>query len=593
MNVTAHNISNADIPGFSRQVAVARAGNPLSLNDGRGMYGTGSQVTGINQIRDRFLDNKFWGQRAILGQFEVKHIQLNFIETVFNELPGVGVMNAFQTFFRGMQDLTTGAQEPTFRTGVITAAETLTEMVRMNAQALQRQQSDINREVNDVVTTINSLGSQIAALNRQINMFEVDGSNANDLRDQRALLIDNLSQFVNVQVEERDMSRPGVPNDRQTTVMINGVDFVNHDRIERLRVIPRTAEERRNEMDIDGLYDIGIGTTRFNIYSPTLGGQLRGLIDVRDGNNGFPTMFVVYERDADGNYVLDASDNRIPTGHNATYGTGDRINTSRFKGIPFYMNQLNELVRTFSSAINEGRNAQGELIGGTTGHIFGYDGDGRNLSTMFFTFQNAQLGSTVPLGQYAEVSHLRRWIIEAPTDSTFNQDVLIGLTANEARALLPAGYSIAEDASGNPLFRLDMSGLNALNFAVNPDLLRDPTFLAASTNANIGAANNDVIMGFNVINNDRGLFREGRLIDFIIATSNHLAIDTRQARNFRESYIEISMQTHNHRLSIKGVDTNEEMMNLIRFQTMFTAASRLVNVLDSIYDTLINRLGNM
>jgi flagellar hook-associated protein 1 FlgK len=52
------------------------------------------------------------------------------------------------------------------------------------------------------------------------------------------------------------------------------------------------------------------------------------------------------------------------------------------------------------------------------------------------------------------------------------------------------------------------------------------------------------------------------------------------------------MQTHNQRLSVKGVDINEEMMDLVRFQTMFQAASRLINVIDSIYDTMINRMGN-
>jgi flagellar hook-associated protein 1 FlgK len=417
-------------------------------------------------------------------------------------------------------------------------------MVRKNAQSLQRQQADINREVADVVNIINSLGSQIQALNLQIVKFEMDGSNANDLRDQRNLLIDNLSQYVNVQVEERDFSRPGIPIDRRTTVMINGQDFINHDFISRLQIHPRPAGSERNEMDVVGLYDISIGSAPFNIYSSTLSGQLRGLIDVRDGNNGVSTTL---------------------------NQAGAPYRTNNFKGIPFYMNQLNHLVRTFASAINEGRNAQGELIPGTLGHIFGYNGNGQNLSTMMFTFQRSDSDL------YADVEHLRLWLLDDGTTSD--------------AATPPA--NVQTDDYGNPIFVLDMSQMNALNFTVNPQLLLDPAYLAASSNHNLGQANNDVILGFGVINNDRSLFREGRLIDFIIATSNHLAVDNNQARNFRLSYNEITMQTHNHRLSIKGVDSNEEMMQLIRFQTMFTAASRLVNVLDSVYDTLINRLGNI
>jgi flagellar hook-associated protein 1 FlgK len=128
---------------------------------------------------------------------------------------------------------------------------------------------------------------------------------------------------------------------------------------------------------------------------------------------------------------------------------------------------------------------------------------------------------------------------------------------------------------------------------INPELLDDPSLLAASSNQNIGQANNDIIHGFLAVGNDTSLFREGRLIDFIIATSNHLAVDNNQASMFRESYYEIVNQTQNHRLSVKSVDTEEEMMNLVRFQNMFMATSRLINVIDTIYDTLINRLGNM
>jgi flagellar hook-associated protein 1 FlgK len=569
LNVTSHNVANAEIPGFTRQVAQMRAGRPLTMNDGRGMYGTGSQVTSVIQIRDRFLDRKYWGQNSIYGQFASVNTHLGFVETVFNQLPNVGVKRTFNGFFSTLQDLTTRAHEPTFRTNVATNAHSLTEQVRQNAFALQRQQLDLNREFSDVITTINSLGQQISDLNRQIHIFERDGSNANDLRDQRALLIDELSGLVNVQVDERDFSRPGMENDRRLTVMINGYDFVDHTRFNRLALVARDnihderSGVRQNEMDVAGLYDVFFEATgsRFNIHSQTLSGKLRGIVDVRDGNGGQVTV---------------------------TGSPSDGI-TSNFKGIPFYMNQLNHLIRTFARAMNEGRNTNGDQIPGAIGHIFGFDANGNNRNALFFTFEHPLTGNPGLVTDSANPAlSLRRWIMGDASGNPL-RDAAGNFILSDA---IDPPATVARDSTGNPLFTIDYSQFNALNFIVNPELITDPSLLAASSNHNVGQANNDVIHGFLAVGNDKSLFREGRLIDFIIATSNHLAVDNAQAGMFRESYHEITMQTHNHRLSVSSVDTEEEMLNLVRFQNMFIATSKLINVIDTVYDTLINRLGN-
>ena len=575
LNVISHNIANAGIPGFSRQVAQAQANIPLSLNDGRGMYGTGSRVTGIIQIRDHFLDRQFWSQRAVLGANIARNNHLSFTETVFNDLNNAGVHRSFTDFFARMHNLTENTSGATLRNGVITQAETLAEMINHNARALQRQQADINREVSDTVGIINSLGAQITSLNVQIRIFEQDGSNANDLRDQRALIIDQLSELVNITVEELDFSGPGNPNDRRLIVMMNGHDFIQNDILNRLTVVQRTPEQRRNEMDIDGLYDIRFGNgSPFNIYSRTLGGTLRGLIDVRDGNGGHATMHV----------------------------GGNPLHTSHFCGIPFYMNQLNLLVRTFATAMNEGRNIALERIDGTTGHIFGFDSNGNNTQTMLFDFVHPLTGEAAVLIERdaagdpvpdADNNGIRRWLLINPDGNFVAMDSFMYNVPTLAD--LPAGYTLHHDDHGNPLFTLDLSHMNALNFRVNTKLTASggDQFLATRSSMDTGASDNDIILGFNKIGIDPTLFRQGRLIDFIIATSNQLAVDRNQAIRFHASYEEISMRTHNLRLAVKDVDINEEMMNLVRFQTMFTAAARLVNVMDNVYDTLINRLGNI
>lgn len=561
LTVVSHNLANAEIPGYSRQVTLQRASRPLSMFNGRGMYGTGSEVYGVIQIRDKYLDNKYWSQKTNLGEYTAKNAHLSLVETVFNDANDSGVQSAFTTFFSRLQDLSRPEAVPdaTYRTNVISAAETLANLVRTNAEALQKQQRDINQEISDVVSRINSLGTQIASLNKQITQYELDGSMANDLRDNRALLVDQLSEYVNVKVEELDYSTPSSPNDKRFTVMINGYDFVNNTSVHPLVCVPRdlpatvkttggytiTPGEKHNDMDVAGLYDLYFEDTGslFNIYSNSLKGTLKGLIDMRDGNNTFGT---VHDPNADPQYT--AADREY------------YYQTTNYKGIPFYLNKLNVLVRTFAKAVNVGLDVNNQPIPEVNGHVNGYDYDG-NPGQLFFTYSSSNGNPGTGL----------------PADF---QGIIPELDSNGV-------------PTGNYLDDTKYTSLNCLNFAVNPNLTQADGWrlLACSSDPNAGISNNDIILGFGKINNYSSLFKEGKLMDFIIGTTDHLSIDRRQARNFEESYTDITVATDNQRLSVSGVDMNEEMTAMVKYNQLYQACAKLVNVINGIYDTMINRLG--
>ena len=515
LNVTSHNVANYSTPGFSRQVTVQSAVRGMHLRNGQGMFGMGSVVHNVIQMRDQFIDRRFWNQNSILGEFAVKAPQLSLMEAVFNDLSDSGVRASFEDFFSRLQDLTREAHDPTFRLNVVMVGETLADMIRNNAQSLQRQQQDLNGEVRAVVTEVNSLGQQITMLNQQIRQFEFDGSNANDLRDQRALLIDRLSELVNVEVSEENFSHAtGINNDNRLSISINGHDFVNHLSVHPLELVPRTPEQRRNEMDVDGLYDIRFANgSPFNIYSRTLRGTLKGLIDVRDGNGGSNT------------YVWNENDGEFVPGQS----------TSSFKGIPFYMNRLNYMVRVFAAAINDGYDVNGDPIPGSPGHRNGYALNG-NTGLAFFTWTHPATGDTI-------------------------------------------------DSFG------DIRYLNALNFNINQVLMDSPHLLQASKSPTDGESDPSIILGFINVGNFPSLFREGQLMDFMIATAGHLAIDIRQAERFMNNYNEMTMATQNQRLSISGVSMNEELLNMVRFNQLFQNNARMISTMNDVYDTLINRLG--
>ncbi|MCL2352605.1 MAG: flagellar hook-associated protein FlgK [Firmicutes bacterium] len=524
LDVVSHNVANAAAPGYSRQVARQRASEPMPLYNGKGMVGTGSEVYGVGQIRDFYLDKKYWAEASVLGEYGAKTVNMAQLQSLLaeqfaqSEGQNTGVVSAINDFFARVQDLTTTANDSTYRLNAIQSAQSLAKLINNAASEMIKQQRDMNAELSALVTQINSVGEQIAGLNRQISKFEADGSNANDLRDERARLVDELSKYVNTEVRETDYSLPGRPNDKRFSVLINGFDFVNHYDVQTLATVARDPALRLNSTDADGLYDVVFAGTnvKFDLYHPSLRGQIKGIADVRDGN---------------GRGVPDTD----PAGA-----------VSGFKGVPYYMAKLNVLARTLARALNEGVTLDGTPIPGVTGHVYGYDLNGRRSGALFFTYAD---GAATPVN-----------------------------------AVL--------DAAGNLVAGPDYTLMTGLNLTVSPELLRDPALLNCTADPTAGESAQDLMRGFVNVSSFRSLFREGKLNDFAAGVNGEIGIDQMHAQRFEASYGDVTASVNNRRLSVSGVDLNEEMINMVRSQQLYQAAAKLINVIDSVYGTTVNSLGN-
>ncbi|MDR3239379.1 MAG: flagellar hook-associated protein FlgK [Clostridiales bacterium] len=515
--VTSHNIANAAEPGYCRQLGLQRATTPLGFNDGRGMVGTGSEVYGVAQARDIFLDKKYWEQRGVRGEYLGKTTQLSMMENVFNEMGGSdGLASALDDFFAKASDLSTTTNDSTYRINLIQTANTLAEMINTEAMALRKQQIDANAEIAIVAEQINSLGVQIASLNKQIALLEADGSSANDLRDERARLVDELSELVNLEAKELDYTLISGRKAKRYVVMINGYDFVNQYEVNPLAVEERPAAGKKNPMDAEGLYDIHFtgSSAPFDLYHLRLKGQLKGLIDIRDGNG-------------------------------AASVPGSQATVS-YKGIPYYMNRLNNLVRTLAKAIDEGMypndpNDPRLPIQDVVGHVNGWNLMGDQPGTLFFTYEGG------------------------PEALSF------GVSGPDDTGLYEA--------------------MDCLNFQVNPALRANPALLNCSASETQGESAYDVTKSFSLVKADPSLFKEGKLLDFVTGLSSEMGIDAAQAAKFEARYEDVAVSIDNQRIAVSGVDLNEEMIFMIKNQQLYQAAARLVNTINGIYDFMINRMG--
>lgn len=515
--VTAHNVANVNTVGFSRQQANIRAGTPLNTFSSAGMLGSGSEMRGVTQIRNFHLDNRFRAESSVLGRYHAISIGLTISEAIFAVFDGANQSNYFNDFFDSVQTLSTNPTDPSMRQNVIQSTDNLTRLVQSQAEALRRQQLDINAEIGATVRQINILGEQLQRVNSQIDFAEINGNRANDLRDRRALILDELSDLVNINVSEEI-----IEGRERLIVHIDGQLFVSHDQVINLSIERR--EEPLNPHDVHGLYTIvmshGDAVIEFNyLNSRTLSGLLGGLIEVRDGNSAVRT---------EGEYA------------------GRTYSPINFRGVPFYKMRLNNMINDFANAVNFGINHEGHAIEGLEGgHVGARDFAGNVTGIPFF----------VPLDSNGEI------------------------------------IRITDDAS-DYYGEIDFSAISIFNIAINPEIVQNPALLATHNSDYFeGESANNFLIALSALQNDRTVFAEGSISDVITTVMAELAGDLNRANTFYDTQESVVMVIHNHRLSVKSVSLNEETNTLLLFQAQFVALARMITVMDSIYDTMINRMG--
>src|SRR5699024_10179737 len=218
---TGHNISNVNTEGYSRQRVNFEATTPFPVPSRfqpqlPGQMGTGVQIESVQRMRDQFLDAQYRSEHSKLGYWTTKQEALSRMENLLNEPSDTGLSNRMDLFWQSLQDLAdhpenTGARAVVGQRG-LALAETYNHLSQ-NLGAIREDLKNqlINSVDNDlsegnVTSEINLLLNNINELNKNIQEIEPHGYVANDLYDQRDRLIDELSNYMNIEVTYRDSS---------------------------------------------------------------------------------------------------------------------------------------------------------------------------------------------------------------------------------------------------------------------------------------------------------------------------------------------------------------------------------------------------
>jgi flagellar hook-associated protein 1 FlgK len=207
ISTTGHNIANANTKGYSRQKVNFTASTPIETPGMNrsvtpGQLGTGVTFDSIKRVREGFLDDQFRNEAQSHGSWSVQKDTLGKLETIFNEPSDQGLRSVIDQFWNGWQDLSREPDNLTARAVVKERSLAMMDAFKHTDTKLKELSEDLTTGIEIKTTEANTYITQIAELNQEIRRIEALGDNANDLRDQRDVLTDDLSKIVEINVRE-------------------------------------------------------------------------------------------------------------------------------------------------------------------------------------------------------------------------------------------------------------------------------------------------------------------------------------------------------------------------------------------------------
>lgn len=205
MDVTGHNIANANTPGYRRQEVVSVAGSPASgtigiLGSGVPQLGTGVMVHSIRQAQTDFLDSQIRLSCQSSGSWSAKNTALGQLETILGEPGENGLSAILSKFWNSWEDLSASPESAAARTAVAESGEILADRIRNLHYNLRTAQTNADIKVTNIVKDINIMAQEIARINEQITQPVSNVYQPNDLLNRRDMLLEQMSQMVDIQV---------------------------------------------------------------------------------------------------------------------------------------------------------------------------------------------------------------------------------------------------------------------------------------------------------------------------------------------------------------------------------------------------------
>ena len=602
ITTAGHNISNANTEGYSRQRVQMKEFDPLYKPDleraeRAGMIGQGIDTQSINRIRDELLDGRIVAQANQESYWQTRSDYYTMLEQIYNEPADISIRSNMDKFWESWQDLSLNPESQAARQAVVTRGVTLTDSIKQRWEGLSGVGNLLDGDIEATMRQVNSYSRQIADVNAEIVRSRAMGDNPNDLLDRRDLLVDKLSQLVNVTTDQRDSD--------EFEVHVDGRVLVQGSVAREFALTPK--------YDDTGYSKIVWADTGNDAHFS--GGKLGALVELRD-------VDVRKEIQSLNTMTMNFSDLVNDVHRNA-------VGANKVTGLDFFVQH--SFVENANG--NFDRNGDGEL---DTSYIFRFSGNNSlDLQEQVgfegvMKFSGANGDVEIPYYHTDTVET----VIARINDSTSevkayldknNHLVLKGTTALSEenpdfviRHVEDSGYFLAGYAGilrgAGEEFAYDFNQADAVNalsegsqyavspvfnpsayVEVNPKIRNDVMNVAAGiADSSQGAATGDgrAAVEIAAIRNSQVMVGGSKTFDDYFADAvTNVGLMGEQAEMNLLSQNAIMDDLRGLRDSISGVNIDEELADILKFQHGYNAAAKFITVWDNLVDTVINRLG--
>ncbi len=603
LTTIGHNLSNASVEGYSRQRVQLGAFDPiyvpgLNREATPGQIGQGVTVESVSRVHDQILEGRIISQANGRGYWEARDKYLLMVEQVYNEPKETSVRSNMDKFWEAWQDLSLRPEESASRQAVIERGRTLVGSIQNQYRGLKDVRDMLELEVTAGVDRINGILNNISDLNEQIVKVRAMGDNPNDLLDRRDLLTKELSGLMNISVDNRDPD--------EFTITTGGFHLIQGRVVSSLSAEPDPLNEGYSIVKWDKTGN------EVNL----IGGKLASFVELRDKDlrseiQNLDMMTI--------NFVDLVNEN-----HKAGFGLNGKTGLEFFNEYPFVNNVSGNYDSTGDGAfdstyifrITGGNELDGRAEIGLRGTMQLNGPQGNTLIDYYPTDTVDDVVKRINLSGAEVVARLDRngrlQLKASPSAQKENPDFVIRRIEDDGQFLTGyAGILIASGADGayNSATADAVTALrgNGLDFAVAPvphpsgwlevnkTLINDPGSLAAGFGINGNISNpgdgSAAIAIASLRNNDVMVGSHRSFDEYFSSTIANAGLKGQAAESALKTEELIMKDLESMRESVSGVNIDEELSQMIKFQHGYNAASRFVSEIDKMLDTIINRMG--
>lgn len=614
LQTTGHNISNADNKHYARQRVNTISAEPIyepayNRANVAGQIGQGSQINRIERVRDNFIDDRIIETSSHKDYWAKRNDYLMQVENVFNEPTGITLRTLMDSFWSSWEDLANYPEDNAHRSVVMEKAAGLGSRMEDVHRKLTQLQNQANREVESLAHKMNGIAEGIRTLNERIGKAEALGDEPNDLYDRRDQLLQELSGITDINIGRND-------ND-ELMVFIGQQILVQGSKREAIEIVGNPTK--------DGMFDLRWAGTGKDILLKS--GSLQALVEMRDR--------VIVEKIASIDALAINTMDVVNQIHRDGFGLNGTTNMDFFETRTLANNSFGEidsdgdgqLDRTAIFRVNGRTSLSADRPLGIAGTIklikpgevetevlIPYNPDD-TLNDVIKRINRSESGVVAYMNQDNQLSLKATTVKDMPKESfqirhlEDSGELLAGMTgilfssgqagAFDSRRLgeMAKFQSLPEDITLTPHYH------PSSYFRMTADIRNNPANIAAGRGKDVGGTGDyntpggqkdgsNALLIASALREKPVMFDYSKTTDdFYNALVSKLGTEASEAKQEHRTQSDLMVELENIRQSVMGVNLDEEMADMVQFQHSYNAAAKIMQTMNEMLDTIINRLG--